>query len=199
MKLSIRHRVTRLSASLGLTTLLALGAAIPTFASGETGVTVSGGTLSGGAMTFANFTGVTLNGTQQTTTASWSIADISDARGSGAGWNQSLTLAQLKEYDTTAGSYVLNGKALATSSVKATTAPTITAKDSTSSPTSTITPIALNAGLDTGSAVKLLSAAVDGGMGSYTFGSLGATLTIPANAYAKTYKTDATISLNTGP
>jgi hypothetical protein len=36
-------------------------------------------------------------------------------------------------------------------------------------------------------------------MGSYTIGNLGVELTIPANAYAKTYKTDATVSLNTAP
>ena len=34
---------------------------------------------------------------------------------------------------------------------------------------------------------------------TYSVTNATATLTIPANAYAKTYKTDATLSLNTGP
>ncbi len=60
-------------------------------------------------------------------------------------------------------------------------------------------PYAATTALDTGSAVKLSSAAAAGGMGSYSFSNMTATLTVPANVYAKVYKTDATVSLVTGP
>jgi hypothetical protein len=189
-----------LAASLGIVGAVALGSALPVGATADTGVTITGGTLSGGGLTFNNtgaFTGVTLNGSQQTTTETLSIANITDARGTGAGWNDSLTLTQLKQYS--AGAYVVGGYTLPTSSIKVTTAPVVSLVDSTSSAASTITPVATNTALDTGSAVKLLDAAANGGMGSYSFSNITMTLTIPANAYAATYKTDATVSLNAVP
>jgi hypothetical protein len=164
----------------------------------STTTTIDSGTLSGGGITFTGLT-ATLNGSLIKTTTNWTIADISDARGTGTGWNLSLALTQFKEFDTVNNVYVTNGKALATSSLKVSTVPTIAKKDATSSETTTIAPVTLGTAIDTGSPVKLLSAAVDGGMGSYTFGNLGVELSIPANTYAKTYKTDATVTLNTAP
>lgn len=79
------------------------------------------------------------------------------------------------------------------------TVPAVTTLDATSSEATTITPVALNTDLDTASDVKILSAIENGGMGSYGVSDLGVTLVIPANAYAKTYKADATVSLNTAP
>jgi hypothetical protein len=181
-------------------TTMAFGIAATAFSTqsfASTTSTVSGGSLSGGAITFAGLP-ATLNGALVKSTTNWAIADISDARGTGAGWNFSMSLTQFKEVDGT-GAYVTGGKTLATNSLKVSTVPTIAKKDSTSSETTTITPVTLGTAIDTGASVKVLSAAVDGGMGSYTIGNLGVELTIPANAYAKTYKTDATVSLNTAP
>ena len=183
--------------SFGLASLLLAGSAMPIFASGETGVTVSGGSLTGGSITYSNFSGVTLDGTEKTTTSTWSIANIVDARGTGAGWNLSLTLTQLKEYS--GGSYVSGGKTIPTSAIEVTDNPSVSRVDGTSSPTSTITVVSDGTALDTGSAVTLLSAALDGGMGSYSFGDMTSTLTVPANTYARTDKSDATASLSTGP
>jgi hypothetical protein len=36
-------------------------------------------------------------------------------------------------------------------------------------------------------------------MGSYSFTNLGSTLTLPASTYALTYRSDATVSLSSGP
>jgi hypothetical protein len=177
--------------------VLALGGSLPAFAAADTGVAVTGGSLSGGAITFNDFGGITLDGTDQTTTATWSIANVIDARGSGAGWNVSLALTQLAEYDAVGTSYVASGKKLATGSITVTTAPVVTAVSGSAA--STVTPVTANTALDTGSAVTLLSAAVNGGMGEYSFSDLTATLAIPANAYAKTYKSDATVSTNLVP
>ncbi|MGO4886174.1 WxL domain-containing protein [Anaerobacillus sp. MEB173] len=184
-----------------IATTMAFGIAATAFSTqsfASTTSTVTGGDLTGGGVTFAPLS-ATLNGTQITTSADWTIADITDARGTGSGWNVSMTLAQFKEFDTVDNVYVTNGKALATNTLKVKTVPTIAQKDTTSSETSTITPVSLDTALDTGSTVKLLSAQIDGGMGSFSFGNLGVELTIPANAYAKTYKTEATVSLNTAP
>lgn len=168
-------------------------------AAGESGVTINGDTLSGGAITFSDFADVTLNGQQQTTNATWNISDIIDSRGTGAGWNLSLTMTQLSEYDTGGSAYVPGGHTIPTGSVTVNTAPAVTLADGTSSPADTITVVGTSTQLDTGSPIKLLSAAIDGGMGSYNISDLTASLTIRADAYAGTYKTDATVALVTGP
>lgn len=193
MKKSLFTKVLAFTAAFGLA-----ATAFSTHSFANTTSSVSGGSLTGGGVTFAPLS-ATLDGSQVTTSANWTIGDVSDARGTGAGWNVSMTLAQFQEYDTVNSTYVTGGKTLATNSLKVTTVPTIAKIDSTSSETTTITPVASNTALDTGSTVKLLSASLNGGMGSYSFGNLGVTLTIPANAYAKTYKTEATVSLNTTP
>jgi WxL domain surface cell wall-binding len=182
-------------------TAVAFGIAATAFSTqsfASTTSTVSGGDLTGGGVGFTALS-TTLTGSQITTSANWTIGNVSDARGTGAGWNVSMSLAQFKEYDTVNKTYVTGGKTLATSSLKVSTVPTIAKIDPTSSETTTITPVDSETALDTGSPVKLVSAALHGGMGSFSFGNLGVTLTIPANAYAKTYKTEATVSLNTAP
>ncbi len=195
----LTHPLARVSLGLGAAALLTLGTSLSAFAAADTGATISGGTLSGGGLTFATFGAITLNGAKQTSTAAFSLANVSDARGTGAGWNVSLTLTPLAEYNTTTLAYVASGKTLAASSIMVTTAPIVSLVDSTSSPANTITPVATTTALDTGSAVKLLDAALNGGMGSYSFSNMTSTLTVPANAYAKTYKSDATVSLNATP
>lgn len=167
------------------------------FAATDTGVTVTGDTLSGGDITFSNFTGITLNGALKTTPATWAIANIIDATGTGTGWNLTLALTPLAEWDTTA--YVVGGKVIPASSIKVTTAPTVTLVDATSSPANTITPVATATALDIATPIKLLTAAVDGGMGSYAISDITATLTTRADTYAATYKTDATVAIVTGP
>jgi hypothetical protein len=194
---NLTHRFGRLLISLGLVATLGLSAAGPAFAVADTGVTVTAGSLTGGGLTFSNFSSVQLDGTAKTTTATWSIANITDARGSGAGWKDSLTLTQLAEHNGTI--YVFSGHTIPTSSIKVTTAPVVSQADLTSSPAITVTPVANDTALDTGSAVKLLSASLLGGMGSYSFSNMTSTLTVRANTYAATYKSDATVSLTSGP
>ncbi|MDB5058288.1 MAG: hypothetical protein JWO59_1760 [Chloroflexi bacterium] len=193
------HFGKRLCISLGLVALTSLAQATPIGATADAGVAFAAGTLSGGAITFSNFGGVTLNATRQTTTATWSIANISDARGTGTGWHLSLTLAQLAEYNTGTTSYVAGGKKLPTSSVTVFTAPTVSLVDLSSSATNTITPVSAGTALDTGSPVKLLSAAIGGGMGTYSFGAMTVSLSDPATTYARTYETDATVTLEDAP
>ena len=157
------------------------------------------GSLTGGTLTFSDFAASPLTGTQHMTSATWSIANIADTRGTGAGWNLSLTLTPLREYSTGSSSYVPGGKALAAASVAVTQSPTVSLVDQTSSPTTTLTLIAAGTVLDTGAPVTLISAALGGGMGTYAFSALAVTLTVPASAYATTYRADATVTLTTGP
>jgi hypothetical protein len=156
--------------------------------------------LSGGAITFSTFPGATLNGAQQTTSVSWSVASIADASGTATGWNDSLILTQLTEYNTGTASYVTSGRTLPTSSITVATPPTVASQ--TGGQTVTVTAVSAAAALDTGGAVKLLSAAVQVGIAgteTFTFNPLTASLRIPASAYAATYRTDATVTLSSGP
>lgn len=171
----------------------------PAFASEPVGaqVAITGGTLSGGDIGFTNFAPITLDGTAKTATATWTIANLVDARGTGAGWNMSLTLTQFKEY--AAAAYVESGAALATSSVKVTTMPLVSAEDLTSSSAADIAVVAAETALDTATPVKLFTSDTDEGMGSFAASDMTVTLYVPANARAHTYKTDATVALVTGP
>nr|WP_304215070.1 WxL domain-containing protein [Fredinandcohnia onubensis] len=187
-----------------VTTAMVFGIAATAFstqsfaATADTDATVRAGSLSGGGVTFSSLS-TQLDGTKKSATATWGIADVIDARGTGAGWNLSIELEPFKEYDTVAKDYVADGKILATSSLKVKTAPVVGQIDETSSLADTITPVGVGQALDGAGSVKLLSAALNGGMGSFSVGDLGVELTIPANAYAKTYKTEATVTLNEAP
>lgn len=183
-------------------TALALGIAATafstqSFAAEQSISTISSGDLTGGTFGF-NPLAATLDGTQKTTTANWTIDNIIDARGTGAGWDLKLNLTQFKEVDEN-GVYVTDGKSIAMNSLFVSTSPTVTKADETSSDLDTITTVSTNTALDTNSEVKIVSAVQGGGMGSYAVSDLGVTLVIPANAYAKTYKADATVTLNTAP
>lgn len=53
--------------------------------------------------------------------------------------------------------------------------------------------------IDDGSAVVVAQAAVGAGTGRYTFGPTILTLTVPASAYARTYQSNVTVSIVSGP
>ncbi len=199
----LTHPLARVTLGLGVAAILGLGAAVPAFASGPTSVAISGTPVAGGALTPSNFSSIALDGiNQKTATATWSIGNVTDASGTGNGWNVSLSMTRLAQYDSTlnagAGGYTTGGHLLGTSSIQVTTPPVVTLVGSGSA-AGTVAPVAANTPLDTGSAVKLLSAAINGGMGSYSFSALTATLTVPAATYAATYRSDATVSLTSTP
>jgi hypothetical protein len=193
-------RASRLTLGVVAAAVLAVSTVLPAVAVEETGVTITGGSLSGGGLTFGNFSAITLDGTAKTATASWAIANAVDGRGTGAGWNLSLTLTPLAEWSGAA--YIGAGaKVLPTDAVRVTTSPSVSLADAGSSAANTVTPIGTTTSIASGSPVKLLTVAadVDAGMGSYAFTNLVATLTVPAGTKAATYKSNATVSLSTGP
>lgn len=155
----------------------------------ETGAELTGGDVSLSTVTAASFGVITLDGTTQTFQAPLNTFDVTDARGTGAGWNVSVVAGQFT--DSTSGR-IMDAGSLAID------APAVNLKDAGSSALSTIT----QAGgvLDNGTGVKLLSAAVDGGMGSYTVDPASMTLTLkPGKVYAGNYTSTVTVSLTTGP
>jgi hypothetical protein len=141
-----------------------------------------------------NFPGVTLNGTAQTVSASLAGFSVDDARGTGVGWHVTAQATQFAEHDGTG--YVAGGRTLPMGSLTM-PAPTVTA-NGTSSPPPTLEPGAPWA-IDAASAVKIASAAAGTGMGRYDFGAVSLSLTVPASAYAKTYRSDVTVSVVSGP
>lgn len=175
-------------------------AAIPAHAADAADVTVTGGSLSITGVTVGDFTGVTLDGTAKTATATVDNFSVTDARGSGAGWNVTMQGTQFAEWDASLnageGGYVTSGKTLPLNSLGL-SALTVAANGTTStSPTTSA-----GAGIDnTTGALKIASAGIDAGMGQYDFtGANKLSLSIPASTYAKTYRSDITVSVVTGP
>lgn len=191
----------RKTALLVLSSALVVGATAPSALADDTNVTVTGGSLSLGSITTGDFGGVTLNGTAQSTTATMNAFTVTDARGTGLGWNVTISASSFKEYAS--GAYVESGKTLGAS--RFTMAQASAAKvDSSSSaiPSMTSGTYTLDADSNadgTSEAVKIASAATGDGMGSYTVTPGQLSLSVPANVYAKTYRSDVTVTLSTGP
>lgn len=173
---------------------LLVGGAIPALAD-DTNVTVTGGSLSNTAVTAGDFGGITLDGTAQSTTATIDDFSVTDATGSGDGWKLTVQATQFAEHN--GNDYVEGGKTLAENSLSL-GALTATA-DGTTSPVPTMT--AAGSIDNSDGAVKFASAAVDEGMGKYEIsgGTDKLSLSIPASAYAKTYRSTLTVTLATTP
>ena len=174
--------------------LMSLTLAAPALAADDTNITVTGGDLSITAdPTVPDFTGITLDGTAQTDTTTLAAFEVNDARGTGVGWHVNVQASQFAEHNGT--SYVASGKTLATGSLTM-SAPTLAA-DGTSSTVPTVTSGPYT--IDVASPVEIASAAADAGMGKYDFSSTTFTLSVPASAFAKTYRSNVTVDVVTGP
>lgn len=172
---------------------LAMGIAVPSFGADPTDLPVVGGTLAITNPTAPNFASVTLDGTAKTAVVALSTFEVNDARGTGAGWNVTAQATRFAEHDGTI--YVVLGKQLPLSSLSQ-AQPTV-AQDGTTSPSPSI--IAGPYTIDSGTAVKITSAAVDTGMGRYDFSATNLTVSIPSSTYARTYRSDLTVSVVSGP
>ncbi|HET6314770.1 MAG TPA: WxL domain-containing protein [Chloroflexia bacterium] len=171
-----------------------MAALVPTAAfAADTTVTVNGGALSISAPTVATFTAVNMDGTAKETNAAVGTFSVTDARGNGNGWHVTASASQFAEWSGTA--YVTDVKTLAAGSLEL-SEPSATA-NGTDSPAPTVSSGPYT--IDSGSGVSVASAAVDEGMGKYDFGATSLTLSIPADAYARTYKSTVTISVTTAP
>lgn len=165
---------------------------------GPAGATTASETLTAGTLGFVSapanvpFPGVTLNGTNRTSTAAQAF-DVGDATGSGAGWNITATSTTF-----TSGSYTLPTNATTIPSAPAT--PTCDASVTcTQGGATTVTyPYTLPAATTAPTATKMYNAPANTGMGNQTVTPTWQ-LAIPASAYAGTYSSTWTLSLVSGP
>lgn len=147
-------------------------------------VVINGGTLSMTAGGNQTLNPVTLDGTDKSTTGSLGTLDVKDARGTGAGWNVVVASTDfVKTGDPT--------KTIAAGGFNVPAAPVVTTVAGNAAPTSF-------AGALNGAGLKLLSAALDEGMGEYQT-TPDLQLAVPAETYAGTYTATVTETVTSGP
>ena len=165
----------------------------PALASDPSDVVVSGGALGvSPEPAVADFVVVTLDGTARASTSSMDPFVVTDARGKGAGWSVTIQASRFREWDGTA--YVTGARSLPMGSL-AMPAPAVAAQG-TDSPPPLVTsgPYAID-----GATVTFATAVAGTGMGSYAFFPGDLVLTVPASAYATTYRSEIAISITSGP
>ncbi|MGQ0431351.1 MAG: WxL domain-containing protein [Microthrixaceae bacterium] len=185
-------RSGRLAIIAAVAAVLGVFTAPSAWADGSPTVVVTGGSLTLTSPVPPNFTGVTLSGAAQTTTATIPTFSATDARGTGVGWRISVAGTQFCE-QLSGATCVVSGKTLPVGSLAA-AAPTVAAGTGSG----TVPTVSALAGVD-GATSTLASAALTNGMGTYNFGTSLATLSLAANVYAKTYVSTITYTLATGP
>ena len=176
------------------TLLLPLGIALATAAMAAASTITATATITGaGSVSLASGTTAsfsdTLDGTDQTVSYQIPLTVI-DARGTGGGWNMTVTSTQF-----TAGAHTL---ATSASSMTAVTS-ACNAGSTCTNPTNAIAlPIAVPAGITAPTAVKFFNSAANTGMGSFTV-TPTISVTIPGNAYAGSYASIVTVAVAAGP
>jgi hypothetical protein len=171
----------------GLLAMVAINVVPAAAASVTATATISAGTLGfvgSGPSSSLSFSD-TLNGTNQTATSPETL-DVSDATGSGAGWNLTASGTAF-----TSGAHTLNAASLPSSSAVA------DACDSSVTCTPATNAITYPWTMST-TAAKFYDASLTTGMGDQTVTATW-NLAVPANTYAGAYTSTWTISLTTGP
>jgi len=152
--------------------------------------TITGGSLSEVTTAAPSFS-VTLNGSDQTPTYTLPMT-VTDARGTGAGWNVTITSTQ---FSTGAGGNTLATNASSVQSVSS----TCVSGSTCTNPTNTVTyPLTLPAGTTPPTAVKLFNSATNTGMGKFTVTPTVGVF-VPANTFAGTYTSTVTLAVVSGP
>ena len=195
-------RITRALAIVAMAAAALTAATTPALAAdGDIGV--AGSDMSMTTPTVSAFGGITLSGEKISTTATLSAFEVVDPRGTGAGWSVTVQATQFKEHTGT-GYVTTNAKVLPAGSLTIATG-AASARAGTDSGTA---PTSYNGTVDGGSAFKVLSIAAcdaavvacDNGMGTFDIAQSTMTLNnIPAKSFAKTYKSDVTVTLVQSP
>jgi hypothetical protein len=189
--LSLKPRFVRLSASVLVTSAIALGAAIPAFAGDDIVQTLNGGSLSTGltnlSLAQANYAHADQNADGTMT------LNADDKTGTGEGWNVTLVASNF----VYTGDYSGTNIPAANFSLTSAATPVKTAGqvvDATHGPkVPSISPLTT---LET--ARKVIQAEADYGQGTYTQ-ALGVRLVIPGMSRAGTYSGTLTTSITAAP
>ena len=132
----------------------------------------------------------TLDGTDQSVNYTLPLT-MNDLRGSGAGWNLTMTSTTF----TNGASQTL----ATTASSIASAASACTAGGTCTNPTNSVTyPVTIPAGTTAPAAVKVFNAAANTGMGRFTV-TPSINVSIPGNSYAGSYTSTVTIAAVSGP
>lgn len=156
-------------------------------------VVITGGLLAMSSPTVGNFAGVTLDGTNKTTTAAATTFIVTDPTGTGAGWHVTAAATQFCSGIVALGACT-TGRSLANGSLSH-GAPAAEIAGAGSNTTA----LTRSAAVVDGSSGTIVSAALNTGMGTYTVGASTLTLSVPASAYAGTYVSTLTYTVASTP
>lgn len=177
--------------SLAAAALAALAAPTSALAANATAT----GTLSGSAFSISTAAAPTFSANLDAgdSTPTFTVpVTTQDTRGTGAGWNETITSTQY----TTGGStpQVLAGNASSLTAVTSANGP-----GTSTSPTNAVTyPVAVPAAATAPTAVKFFNSAASTGMGRFAITStIG--VAVPQNSFAGSYTSTLTLSIVTGP
>jgi hypothetical protein len=132
----------------------------------------------------------TLDGSDQTVNYTLPLT-LTDARGTGAGWNLTIT-------STTFNDGATHTLATGASSIASVATTCVAGGTCTSSTNAISYPITVPAATTAPAAVKLFNSAANTGMGRFTVTPTIA-VSIPGNAYAGTYSSTVTVAAVSGP
>jgi hypothetical protein len=160
-------------------------------ATDDTSVTLTGGTLALTAPTFGDFPGAILDGAADSQAATASDWSVNDPRGSGLGWEVSMSASPLVDPRTADGGV---DDVTMTGAVLSIAEPTASAAVGNSS----TAPTTLGGNISTG--VKVADANAGEGLGDWALaqGATDLTLDTPAYARAGTYTSTITTTLTAG-
>lgn len=178
--------------------LVLLGLAATTTGPAGAGTTAVSVILTSGTLSVTaddiSFEAFTLNGTDQVTTATASWTAV-DARGTGLGWNVTVISTDMTSTEQPGRiidisqidqEFRVQIPSSAIATLAGNTAPTTRVPSPTAIPSTT------------DSALKVISAAVDDGMGTYML-SPTFTLEVPAEQYSGTYNGTAVVTMTSAP
>jgi hypothetical protein len=204
----------------------ALAALTPAAALGATQENTTQFSVTAGSLTFSTapalptLSSITLNGSAQTTTTAMTNLGVADATGTGSGWNvtvagqsgsgKSAVFAQYCPTATcgadTGPAYVPSGATLAANSLTLnSTGASFTGQSGTTGTGPTLQ-CSTACNVDSATAVKIASAALNAGMGTWLTGAFGASslslatpTTLKALANGEVYRVNLLWTLSTGP
>jgi len=219
----LRRLIVRPIAS--LVAVAAFGGLAPALAAAATAEDKTQFSVTAGSLSFSTtpamptLNAITLNGSAQTTNTTMTNFGVTDATGSGSGWNTTVAgqsgagkSAVFKQYCPTATcgvdpeGYVTGGATLAANSLTLNSSGASLAAQSGTTGTAPTLQCSAACNVDSASAVKIASAAAGAGMGTWLTSGLSATSlalatasTLKALSNGEVYRLNLLWTLSTGP